>query len=315
MCISLRRAWFASPQNPNAPFENKCRTCAECRQIRAREWSLRCGFEGYEHEASCFVTLTYTDENNPIFLIKDHLQKFKKDLRRQIEYHYSKDIKIKTFDCGEYGDQTFRPHFHLIIFGFDFPDKYLHGESKRGHKVYNSEFLDRVWNQGHATIQDATKDAAAYCALYAAKERHELPHHLQPYPEFNTMSLSLGVEPILQKIDTHLQTDEIWFDGKKYSIPQIILDKKFPRIVVYRMSPFEYQEHKYHHPFFKLYQATSLTVRAHQTQYDKIKQDRIDKMTANEKAEYIKKGLTIKEIREQQKHRVEARKKRLQNPL
>lgn len=42
---------------------------------------------------------------------KDHFQKFMKRLRRDL------DTPIKYFSCGEYGDKSFRPHYHAIILG------------------------------------------------------------------------------------------------------------------------------------------------------------------------------------------------------
>jgi hypothetical protein len=34
-------------------------------------------------------------------------------------------LKVRFFHCGEYGDLTRRPHYHALIFGYDFPDRIL----------------------------------------------------------------------------------------------------------------------------------------------------------------------------------------------
>ena len=70
------------------------------------------------HDVSCFVTLTYNDENLPKdnTLVKEDLQKFWKDLRYRIFPE-----KIRYFASGEYGDETQRPHYHAVIFNY-FPD-------------------------------------------------------------------------------------------------------------------------------------------------------------------------------------------------
>ncbi len=74
------------------------------------------------------MTLTYDDEHLPIndyvdsdgvihgkpTLRKRDVQLFLKRLRKNYKY----DNHIKYFCCGEYGGKTFRPHYHLIIFGF-----------------------------------------------------------------------------------------------------------------------------------------------------------------------------------------------------
>ena len=44
------------------------------------------------------------------------------------------------------------------------------------------------------------------------------------------MSQNLGIEPILNKMDVFVQTDEIYIDGFAYKIPNIILDKYAYRI-------------------------------------------------------------------------------------
>jgi hypothetical protein len=195
-----------------------CRQCLACRQKRAREWALRCVFEAGQHLHNCFITLTY--EKSPVVLVKRDLQLFIKRLRKKIS-----PIKIKYFACGEYGDLRLRPHFHMIIFGYDFPDKYEEGNSNSGYRMFKSETLDTLWGHGLTCIQDVTINSASYCALYASEKRTTLPPHLWDFPEFNVMSLGLGVKPMLENFETYLLTDEIWFDGKKHNIPQVILEK------------------------------------------------------------------------------------------
>ena len=76
-----------------------CRKCSECKMSRAKEWAVRLYSELKTTDKSCFITLTYSDENNPIILKKSDFQKFIKRLR--------KDYDIKYFACGEYGDKNY----------------------------------------------------------------------------------------------------------------------------------------------------------------------------------------------------------------
>lgn len=195
-----------------------CRQCLECRQQRANEWALRCMFEAEEHLQNCFITLTY--EKNPFVLVKEDLQKFIKRLRKHIA-----PTKIKYFACGEYGEKHMRPHFHVIIFGYDFEDKYESSKSEKGYSIYDSETLHKLWGKGLVTVQDVTVNSCAYCALYSAKPRSQLPVYLRKNPEFNVMSQSLGIKGMAEHFDEYVKTDEIWFDGKSYNIPQALLNK------------------------------------------------------------------------------------------
>ena len=141
-----------------------CRQCLECRQKRAKEWALRCMTEAKKYSETCFITLTY--EKSPLLLVKKDLQDFLKRLRFAI-----RPRKIRYFACGEYGDLKRRPHFHILIFGYDFPDKYLSSKSGRGYSIYDSDELTKLWGKGLVTVQDMTMNSCAYCALYSSKPK------------------------------------------------------------------------------------------------------------------------------------------------
>lgn len=93
----------------------KCGKCALCRIDRQREWTQRFMWEfqtqGYKAH---FVTLTYSDECLPVdkSLHYEDVQAFLKRLRRRLGSR-----RIKFYAAGEYGEENFRPHWHIIIFG------------------------------------------------------------------------------------------------------------------------------------------------------------------------------------------------------
>ena len=210
---------------PNGTIKTaSCRKCIECLQVRANEWGLRCHFELKDHQNNCFITLTYSE--NPIYLVKSEVQKFIKRLRKKIA-----PTKIKYFSCGEYGDRGLRPHFHLIIFGYDFHDKKYVKMSASNKAIYYSEELDKIWGYGMCTVQEANVQTVRYSAKYSTKHKNNLPTHLKDFPEFNTMSQSLGIKPLLKKMDMYLQTDEIYIDGFKYIIPNLLLEKYAKSII------------------------------------------------------------------------------------
>lgn len=155
-----------------------CGQCIGCRLRRTREWALRCVHESEYHDESCLITLTYDDEHLPFAgsLVKWHFQDFVKRLRARVCRYYTDEEgvrqcenPIKYFMCGEYGEISDRPHYHALIFGFDFSDKVkltMRGE----HPVYTSEFLSDLWPYGIHEIGSVTFDSAAYVANYVGKK-------------------------------------------------------------------------------------------------------------------------------------------------
>lgn len=75
-------------------------------------WVGRMLLESMEHPFSTFLTLTYNEEHCPVELQKQDLQYFIKRLR---EIVYPR--KIRYYGVGEYGTESGRPHYHLIVFG------------------------------------------------------------------------------------------------------------------------------------------------------------------------------------------------------
>lgn len=149
-------------------IEVPCGQCIGCRLERSRQWALRCVHEASLHDENCFITLTYDPEHLPIYfrddgpalgtLCKEDFQNFMKRLRERI------GTKIRFFHCGEYGEQLGRPHYHAIIFGYDFADKTPIEVSDGGHNQFVSEMLTEVWGKGRCTIGAVTFDSAAYVA-------------------------------------------------------------------------------------------------------------------------------------------------------
>lgn len=143
-----------------------CGQCIGCRLERSRQWAVRCMHEAALHDKNCFVTLTYDEEHIPPHgsLVKADLQKFFKRLRK----HYPED-KIRYFAAGEYGDGS-RPHYHMCLFGFDFPDK-ARWSTRNGNPVFRSEKLEtKVWKFGYSEIGGVSFESAAYVAKYIHKK-------------------------------------------------------------------------------------------------------------------------------------------------
>lgn len=178
-----------------------CGQCIGCRMTRSQEWSTRLTHEASQHEDNSFLTLTFNDTHLPenySVRVRD-LQLFLKRLRKKV-------TKVRFFACGEYGDVNLRPHYHLAIFGYDFPDKMPWRKTKSGFITYRSELLEELWPFGHSEIGNVTPQSAAYIARYIfkkvngdrAKEYYTRVHPLtgeihQVEPEFITMSTRPGI--------------------------------------------------------------------------------------------------------------------------
>ena len=207
-----RRIVFNPPPTTSAysitkPFNIDCGQCAGCRLAKAREWAVRCTHESMMHKNSSFITLTFSDaglvgrQNNykdkdikDIYSlnVKD-FQNFMKRLRKYIKkYCYFTNKEISYYHCGEYGELNNRPHYHALLFGYDFPDKYLWYKGKdKSKNLYRSEILEKLWPHGNSLIGNVTYESASYVARYVMKKitgKKEEEHYESVTPEYATMS-------------------------------------------------------------------------------------------------------------------------------
>lgn len=214
-----------------------CGRCIGCRLDYSAQWATRCVHEAQLHQANSFITLTYNDEHLPKdhSIHKEELQKFFKRIRKNTGQ------KLRYFACGEYGEKNNRPHYHAIIFGYDFPDKTLWSKSKSGELIFRSKELERAWSKegepiGHAAIGSVTFNSAAYVARYAMKKRkgtqEEKDEHYkildketgeiyQLEPEFCLMSRRPGLgKEWLEKYKTDTNKDYVTVERAIRKLPK-----------------------------------------------------------------------------------------------
>lgn len=174
------------------PIALPCGRCVSCLLKRAREWSVRCMHEASLHTSNCFLTLTYDDYHLPPggSLRKCDFVNFMKRLRKRC------GNGIRFFQCGEYGEKFRRPHHHVLLFGYDFPDKFIHMRSKSGSYLYRSITLEELWPFGFCSIGELTLESAAYTARYTLKkyaESHKADDYEGMQVEYVTMSRRPGI--------------------------------------------------------------------------------------------------------------------------
>lgn len=160
------KAGESTPGLSAFPVDLPCGQCIGCRLEYARNWACRCLCEMQMHEKNCFVTLTYDAEHMPLDGELHHrdVQLFMKKVRKK--YGGS----IKYFMAGEYGSEYGRPHYHVLLFGVDFPDRVYLKTTWSGSRLDTSEQLSELWEKGFVSVGDVTFESAGYVARYTLKK-------------------------------------------------------------------------------------------------------------------------------------------------
>jgi len=239
-CFHPIQAWktedgikFYNPYKDNRNhkgFKIPCRQCTGCRSEYSRQWAMRILHESSLHPNNIFITLTYDNEHLPEYgtLVKKHFQDFMKRLRKK----YSKK-KIRYYQCGEYGENFGRPHYHAIIFNHTFPDmEKVPGKHK---DLYTSETLKKIWGKGYVSIGTVNFETAAYVANYVQKKingkNKQVHYELVDYDtgeiverqqEYATMSRRPGIagDWLAKYQDDVYPSDFITINGKKMKPPK-----------------------------------------------------------------------------------------------
>lgn len=190
-----------------------CGHCESCIEKRTRSWAVRCVLEAAQYENNCFLTLTYSDGCLPKGgLCKSDLQKFIRRLRDSVDH------PIRYFACGEYGEHTYRPHYHLIVFNW-FPDdaRFLK-ESKFGGYLFTSRKLQEIWPFGISSVGEVSFASCGYVARYCQKKLAKV----NDTKEFCLMSRKPGIGErfIKEHLKDVYDTDKIYMKfGNSSSMP------------------------------------------------------------------------------------------------
>lgn len=199
-----------------------CGQCIGCRIRQREDWTTRIELEArdYPKEEVWFITLTYDDDHVPGMIVKtgeimrkvqytwkpgekrpssvqillyEDIQKFLKRLRKAYRG------KLRYFVAGEYGEQTARPHYHMILYGWRPTD--LENLYKIHHNgYYTSKLLSDLWGMGQIQIAQAVPETYRYVAGYVTKKMYEIDgkkanayYELGQTKPFACMSLKPGL--------------------------------------------------------------------------------------------------------------------------
>ena len=198
----------------------KCGKCYQCVITKANDFAFRTWAESRYHDNKCFATLTYDPKHLPRSkrrfptLLREHLRDFVKRLR-----YYNDGERIYFFACGEYGSNTFRPHYHICVMG-----------------LKDNELIRLAWTMGHVHIDRLTPRSAAYTAKYMQKDK-KIPmfKHDDRLPEFHMIGDRLGESytkdlNVIQyhRCKSNFNKLEVYFNDRFIQMPKYIREKIFP---------------------------------------------------------------------------------------
>lgn len=167
-----------------------CGQCMPCRVNKRREWTHRIMLESKLQEDNSFLTLTYADDTLPTTasglptLAPPHLRDWLKRFRKAIE-----PVTIRFYAVGEYGDETFRPHYHAAIFGFP-PCRWGNTRPNRNPCCDVCALVEQTWGYGKVFVGSLSDNSAQYIAGYVTKKMtaKDDTRLLDRHPEFARMS-------------------------------------------------------------------------------------------------------------------------------
>lgn len=128
-----------------------CGRCGFCLATKRSDWSQRLNVEWRHSLDSAFITLTYA---NP-FLRFDNVQGIPKpqlvkaDLQKWFKCVRKAGYRFRYFAVGEYGSTTYRPHYHVLLFG-SVPE----------------QVIRKTWGLGTVHIGKISQASVGYCCKY-----------------------------------------------------------------------------------------------------------------------------------------------------
>lgn len=170
-----------------------CNKCVLCRKRKTSEWKFRAVCENATSTSEpLFITLTYNQEHLPsIGIYKEEIQLFLKRIRRNLD-RMNVEHHLRYFACGEYGHNSQRPHYHMIL--WNFPDKFTNLFQKlkviedawravvtdeEGNILYNEDGSPVTESIGFCYVKPLTFGGIEYVMKYM-KKAHTPPTGMNP---------------------------------------------------------------------------------------------------------------------------------------
>lgn len=206
-------------------YSVNCGKCVACLQNRRYDWVFRMKNELKRNDFAYFITLTYEDTTLPKIqgvpqLWKRDLQLFFKRLRK------ISDLKFRYYAVGEYGSQTFRPHYHAILF--------VSGDGRSYERDYISRVITLAWSYhgqqiGIIDVGTCTDASISYVAKYVTTKQ-DVNDWINPPFALMSRKPAIGENYLSPAVKHYHKETKNFFaisDGRKIRLPRYYKDRIF----------------------------------------------------------------------------------------
>lgn len=199
-----------------------CSRCEACLERRRLDWFVRLKIEHQHSVCSYFVTLTYDEAHLPVtyddddrevlHFDKPEIQRFLKRLRGRLS-----PTKFRYFLISEYGENTYRSHYHIHFF---FPEL-IDQDCFLG-------ILDSCWTQGGVHIEESVDGTMNYVCGHVQFINDVPPGYDRPF-SLSSRNPGIGAQLLENYIKISSQSDVsyLYFDeeGRKFNLPRYYRDR------------------------------------------------------------------------------------------
>lgn len=198
-----------------------CGACAFCCATKRSDWAFRIRIESSRHVVKKFVTLTYADAH--LVWRSGISQLCKRDIQLWLKRVRKTGAKCRYFAVGEYGSKTYRPHYHVLLFG-DVSD----------------DVIRESWPKGLVHIGTVTDQSVMYCLGYIVNGKGWKMRTNRTAP-FSLMSRrpGLGASYLSDAMIKWHRSDRrnyVVSDGVKRHLPRYYKCKIFSKIDLVRIA-------------------------------------------------------------------------------
>lgn len=190
-----------------------CGQCLPCRINKRRTWQIRMMLEAVKNAHSAFVTLTYASGLLPSHDSKvlrvdgsytrmdtravTHPTLYPRDVQLWLKRLRKASGRFRYFLVGEYGDESWRPHYHAVLFGVGQEEMCLtcrHNYRRKRRDLCDCK-LAKSWPYGNIYVGDVNDTTIGYTVGYVVKKltKKDDPDLEGRFPEFARMSRRPGI--------------------------------------------------------------------------------------------------------------------------